>query len=333
MDDYQEMERFGMENDYDDGQWIGGEFYYRKRKEKRSQTKDDVLYGVFATGSDSDSDGFSSRKRRKDRDLSRKPDLTKPVNFVSTGTVMPDQEIDKISKDGDTDNADDDRPGLGLGSSTSGSGLGFTSSSSDRNRNGVKENGSTGDGDEDGDDLFLLTAFGRRIKEGAERRERERVKSQVEKKSRAVAGTRKDSNLGNVGVFEKHTKGIGLKLLEKMGYKGGGLGRNEQGIVAPIEAKMRPKNMGMGFNDFQEAPKIPVLQEIEEKILPQPTTKAKERLWSKQVRSKKKKKEAYLTAEELLASKQDQALEVVQKVFDMRGPQVRVLTKFRKLEC
>lgn len=57
MDDYQEMEKFGMENDFQDGQWIGGEFYYKKRRDKRTQTKDDVLYGVFASG-DSDSDDY-----------------------------------------------------------------------------------------------------------------------------------------------------------------------------------------------------------------------------------------------------------------------------------
>ncbi|OMO61308.1 hypothetical protein COLO4_33467 [Corchorus olitorius] len=225
MDEYQEMERFGMENDYEDGQWINGEYYYKKRKEKRTQTKDDVLYGVFAAYSDSEDDDYSSsRKRRKE--FGKKADLTKPVNFVST-----------------------------------------------------------------------------------------------------VRGGN-----GDVGVFEKHTKGIGLKLLEKMGYKGGGLGKNEQGIVAPIEAKMRPKGMGMGFNDFKEA-KQPGLQQLEEKksVSQQPIGKAKERLWSKN--AKGRKKETYVTVQELLAKKEEEGVEVVQKVIDMRGPQVRVLTNLENLDA
>lgn len=84
MDDEQEMERFRMENDFEGGQWINGEFYFKKCKEKRTQTKDDIFVWFFASDSDSDDDGHS-KKQRKDHDFGRKADITKPVNFVSTG--------------------------------------------------------------------------------------------------------------------------------------------------------------------------------------------------------------------------------------------------------
>lgn len=316
-----------MDNDFEDGQWINGEFYYRKRKDKRHQTKDDVLYGVFA---DSDSDDSSSAKKRR-KDLSNKTDFTKPVNFVSTGVVMPTQEIERNSRE--QVNEDDgggvgDRPGLGLGSTNFGSGIGFTSNSGSFSKNVGNNEVDEHDNDDDG---FLPTAFGRKIKEGAQRREREREKSKLVKKSQ---GGRREAELGDVGRFEKFTKGIGMKLMEKMGYTGGGLGKNEQGIVAPIEAKLRPKNMGMGFNDYKET-KLPALQEPEEKkSLPgttQAVNKSKGKLWTKQASGKKK--DRYITAEELLVKKQEQGIEVVQKVFDMRGPQVRVLTNLEDLNA
>lgn len=315
MDEDQEMERFGMENDYEDGQWINGEFYYSKKREKRTQTKEDVLYGVFAD-SDSDYDDSSSRKRRNRE--SRQADFTKPVRFVSTGPVMPNQEIDDNSKrENDEDySMDEERPGLGA--SGVGAGLGFKKQDDDFDAN-------------DGEDDFLPTAFGRKIVEGAERR---KEMSKVERKAQLRSQGKRDTFVaGGVGSFEKHTKGIGMKLLEKMGYKGGGLGKNEQGIVAPIEAKLRPKNMGMGFNDYKETtPKIGLgVQESEKKSLP-PATSSMERLWSKKAQ-RKKKKESYITAEELLANKQEQGVEVVQKVLDMRGPQVRVLANLDSLNA
>lgn len=328
MDDDQEMERFGMENDFEDAHWIGGEFYYRKRKDKPLQTKDDVLYGVFAEAEHDDSDfddsSSFSRKRRKDHDLSRKPDLTKPVNFVSTGTVMPTQEIDNHSKQ-HNNNENFEAPGLGLGFASS-----TTPSVADSVEPEEEEN-------------FLPTAFGKKIIEGAQRREKERQRLLKLQNNKSVSlsqgGGKRQSDVGAVGAFEKHTKGIGMKLLEKMGYKGGGLGKNKQGIVAPIEAKLRPKNQGMGYNDYKEsAVQLPSLQELEQrqkapKALPELGGRPKEKLWSKLATPRQKNRQDYMTAEELLAKKQEQggSEAFVQKVFDMRGPQVRVLTNLENL--
>lgn len=56
----------------------------------------------------------------------------------------------------------------------------------------------------------------------------------------------------NIGQWEKHEKkGIGSKLLAKMGYKGSG-GLRSDSIAAPIKVKLRPANLGLGFGNFKE---------------------------------------------------------------------------------
>ncbi|KAK9682646.1 hypothetical protein RND81_10G087000 [Saponaria officinalis] len=127
-----------------------------------------------------------------------------------------------------------------------------------------------------------------------------------------------------------------MKLLEKMGYKGGGLGRNAQGIVAPLEAKLRPKNMGMGFNDYEESKNVPKVvdmsQQIEAELKPV-MVKKPGNLWKKAARTRDKGRENIITPEELLARKAEAEGPpmVLQKVVDMRGPQVRVLTNLENL--
>lgn len=58
--------------------------------------------------------------------------------------------------------------------------------------------------------------------------------------------------------FEVHTKGFGSKMLAKMGFiEGGGLGKDGQGMAAPIEVIQRPKSLGLGV-EFSNTVDLPV---------------------------------------------------------------------------
>lgn len=85
MDEDERFVRLNVDDDYEGGQWIGGEFFYRSKRQKTAQTKDQKILGVFAAEDSSDEDRKGGRSSRK----KEKMNYSKPVNFVSTGKVSP----------------------------------------------------------------------------------------------------------------------------------------------------------------------------------------------------------------------------------------------------
>ena len=86
--------------------------------------------------------------------------------------------------------------------------------------------------------------------------QKEEMQQTIGNKSKAASsfkfgtGSTRNSLQGAKPEFEKYTKGIGSKLLLKMGWEPGkGLGPQNQGINRPIEVKNRGKQIGLGFID------------------------------------------------------------------------------------
>ncbi|KAI1320719.1 hypothetical protein EDD11_010253 [Mortierella claussenii] len=152
------------------------------------------------------------------------------------------------------------------------------------------------------------------------------------------------------GAFSAKGSGFGLKMLEKMGWKKGyGLGAGGVGIVEPIQTKLRPVKMGIGFKGFKEKTDqtraeekrrgIAISSDEDEKL-----TKGKSKSgdrkeqepkadgWKKSSSrgSRKGPKVEYKTAEEIQREIESGDLPMTQvqpqKILDMTGKTVRELS-------
>lgn len=135
--------------------------------------------------------------------------------------------------------------------------------------------------------------------------------------------------------WEKHTKGIGGKLLQKFGFKGR-LGAREDGISASIEVVVRPTNQGLGFGDTKEAPALKANKKLEaewrgkEYVSDEeaPDTKiekiASSKLWKK---GSRKAKENNINVDEFIKMKLlESKAAKPQVIIDMRGKETRIIT-------
>lgn len=187
--------------------------------------------------------------------------------------------------------------------------------------------------------------------EGDEENEQETSESEPEQMSMDnMAGFRTRNFRPNtmprgLGDWEAHTKGIGSKLLQKMGYEPGkGLGKELQGINAPVQAFLRKGRGAIGAYGPEKAARIADQKQPTKKKLDDDEREAiefKEKM--SQWRSggsrdtKRKVKYVYRTVEDVIAKGQKSGYGILDQkmsqvtVIDMTGPEKRVLSGYHAL--
>uniref|UniRef100_A0A224Z2P8 Tuftelin-interacting protein 11 n=1 Tax=Rhipicephalus zambeziensis TaxID=60191 RepID=A0A224Z2P8_9ACAR len=145
---------------------------------------------------------------------------------------------------------------------------------------------------------------------------------------------------GGFGNWEKYTKGIGAKLLLQMGYQPGrGLGRDLQGISAPIEAKVRKGKGAIGlYGPETKGPKLMTSEVATEDSTSRKGARPELNQWRKRKEGEKKVTYVYKTIDEVKSEgvykkpptgPQSKLSKV--KVIDMTGPEQRVLSGYHEL--
>ncbi|CAD6236518.1 unnamed protein product [Miscanthus lutarioriparius] len=259
------------------------------------RTRHDALYRILAEcDTDYDSgDDNGSRRRKRRRDASAEPDLSKPVQFVSSGSVMPSRN-----------------PGPGPVSAT------------------AEEDEAKAGAEEVGIEPPLPTKFGK-IRQGAgasrEKKERERAaaarrtQASVKPPPAAPGSVRSNAKVVEMTRIMRYVDGMGL-------------GKDGQGITEPVAVTERHKNAGLGYGEepvTQSAKEnLPPPASASTKEWP-PRWSKKARARKAPVLTKNAL--PAMLAEQVLEEEAEGHPTVVQKVIDRRGRQERVLTDLRGL--
>ncbi|XP_002736553.1 tuftelin-interacting protein 11, partial [Saccoglossus kowalevskii] len=141
----------------------------------------------------------------------------------------------------------------------------------------------------------------------------------------------------SIGTWEKHTKGIGQKLLLQMGYQPGkGLGKTGQGIVIPVEAHKRKGKGAISYHGPERPNKPPQVDSEDEE---DEDFRRQLSQWKKGPEAKQKPKYSYKTIDDVKEKAKtstkksrlaDTALTKV-KVIDMTGKEKRVLSGYDQI--
>lgn len=251
-----------------------------QRKRRRKNAKEDAIYGVFASSDEEDERSGPSKGQQKRRDWAKAPAFVsgdKPVELDSTTNTV-DQPDSSEDSDGGEDmeeskppsprvpeeeeEEEEERPhfgGIGSGKSHLGLSGGFSGFS--KGGIGSFKLSSTLETPKDSPTPKepspdpptpaaenLPSAF------GASRAQRSFLRdgggigsgSSTPRPATPLSASERQH-------FSKLRGTFGARMLAKMGWTAGsGLGTTGEGIVTPVESKLRPKGMGLAFKGFQE---------------------------------------------------------------------------------
>lgn len=196
----------------------------RKRRKIGRDNKESAALGIF--GSDSDEDRLG--QRWKSRSL-----RGKGVGFVSSKADDQVEEAEQEEEDDDEmrDVKLDDTVGL---RSSNGAGLGWSSAARGSSPPNVSKNQDTS--------TPLGLGFTPSSAQQAYTGSREFMKAETPPPSMS-----RPSNFGSHSKAGMNNNSFAAKMMAKMGYVAGqGLGSSGQGIINPIETKLRPQGVGLG---------------------------------------------------------------------------------------
>lgn len=298
-DDDQPYAAMNMDADYEDGQFINGEFYAKGARKRKAQTAEQALYGIWAE--DDEDDGG-----RRSGLGGGSAALSKQVAFVSRGIV---NNVDTVNPTSAPSGANSSKA-TPSASSTAGVGASSAASTSKAEAPAKLE----------------FKSFGKRNRGAA-----------PEKKPAAPTAPAVPLPVDkDFAKFEQHTKGIGLKLLMKMGFQGR-LGKTEQGIAIPLQPKAVAPVIGKNLFVSHHAART---RDEEEKLKREAEEKGKQSAASAAssstgersanwARGPKRVKREYKTVEDLTKTDADMLAPSGPQpmvIIDATGPQVKVTT-------
>jgi tuftelin-interacting protein 11 len=194
---------------------------HRKRRKTGRNNKESAALGIFGSDSDEDAPG----QRWKSKSL-----RGKGVGFVSSKAEGDAEEIEKD---------DDDTPEEELGNtaglrSLTGAGLGWSSGARESSPQNVSKHQNTG--------TPLGLGFTPSSAQQAYSGSREFMRAETPPPAMS-----RPSNFGTSSKGGMNNNSFAAKMMAKMGYVAGqGLGSSGQGIINPIETKLRPQGAGLG---------------------------------------------------------------------------------------